>query len=220
MLRSGRQVRSFSTSQAAYLDLSNLYSKLTSWRRKSPAAPVADPTAKGEDMVADDGIAVNARPRKLKIIGQPPNVADQWPEVKEFAEFTAWPTNHYKRDLQASEIDSALKLLSLENGTFQSIKQKFESFKSVSEQLKIAIPDPVLNSVKSVAELRDYLIDHSRPFDERQPDALYLDPKDFVGTNIIIEDPVAERKLEKKRMNELVAKARQARKQAADALMH
>lgn len=210
--------RNFSTSRAAQVDLSNLYSKLTSWRRKTPATPVVDPTAKSEKEVSDEGVSSGAKPRKLQVIGQPPKVEDSWPEVKEFAEFTPFPTNHYKRDLQASDIDRVFSELSLSE-SLGSIQQKFDSFKAVSQKLKIAIPDPVLTQVNTISELKDYLIEHSRAFDERQPDAIYLDQKDFIGTNVTIEDPVAERKAEKKRLNELVSKARQARKQAADELM-
>lgn len=208
---------SFSTSSTRQVDLSNLYSKLTGWRRKTPKEAPVDPTKVRESERSDTGMHTDSKPRKLEILGQPKKVEEDWPEVQQYAEFTPWPTNQHRKDLTKEQIASVLN--SIKDLDFRNIEARFAAVKSISEQLSLAIPDAVFTKLNSTADLENHLHKSAVPFDERQPDAVYLNPEDFVGLNITLSDPVAERRSRKRRTHEVIKEAKAAQKRATDELM-
>lgn len=207
----------FSSSSAAQLDLSSLYNKLTGWRRKTPSNNVVDPTLSKDAERSDESMPADSKPRRLKVIGKPKDIADEREAIKEFIEFSAWPTNHHRRDLKESEIDDALT--QVQGFDFANIDSRFQALKQVTEKLKVAVPDSVLSTIFTADDFRAHLLRSARVYDERQPDAIYLSPEDYIGTNIVISDPAAERKATKQRKHELVQKAREQQKRKADEIM-
>lgn len=211
------QRATFSSSSVAQLDLSSLYNKLTGWRKKTPSNIVIDPTLIRDDERSDESMPAESKPRKLKVIGKPKDIAEEREAIKEFVEFSAWPTNHHRRDLKEPDIDNALA--QVRNFDFADITSRFQAVKQVTESLRIAVPDPVISTLSSADEFRTHLLRSARVYDERQPDAIYLSPEDYLGTNIVISDPTAERKAMRQKKHELLRKARVLQKGEADEIM-
>lgn len=191
------RMRSFSTSRAYKLGLSDIYNSFSRWRTPKSRPKVNDPTqdATKTDMTED------SQPVKLRVIGAPPRLEDEWPQVEQYARFNAWPTSHHNSALTKESIDTVLA--SVSNTDLANIETRLEVLKSISKQTDIAIPDHALEKVSDVTSLRRHLLDASKRFDERRPDAVYFDAAEYAGTNVVFHDTVHERRSRKARLEKL-----------------
>ena len=206
--------RSFSSTRAARIDLAGLYSRVSRWRSKEPAHAVVDPTKeatpKGE--IAEDGL-----PQDLRIVGLPRKLEEDWPSVKQYAEFVAYPTNHFKHDLKQTDIDASLQKVT--ESEISSLMTRLDAIKKVSTELNIAVPDHALAKISSLAEFRQYLVGASKLYDEKRPDAVYFNPEEFSDLNITFHEDLKERIELKLRMQELNKEAVEKAKEATSSLL-
>lgn len=208
-------VRYFSTSSRRCIGFSDLFKNLTSWKQPKKVSKVVDPTKQG-DSASNESIPEDSEPRKLKMLGKSYNIQKDWPKVEKFTQYSAWPTNLYRSELTADNIEHALQAAFPEgDASVADIFKRFAGIKEITKTLNIAIPDSEFSSFKTVNNVKEHLLSVSRKYDERQPDAVYLDAKDFVGTNITLSDPVMERRSRKERYQKLLKEARKARREQA-----
>lgn len=103
---------------------------------------------------------------------------------------------------------------------FDDIKTRFLVFKQIQRELDIQIPDPELSRIGSAEMLFEYFLDkvHGvKRFNPKEPNAIYLDPQEFIGTNITLKNgglsDAEVRKLKKQRWRELVKEAKSKQEQ-------
>lgn len=160
--------------------------------------------------------------RKLRILGAPV-VEDAWQTEKVKFAFRPWPLQQTNKDRTSEDVTAAIANLSVAdiNASFSSIDEKFSFVKNIGKELRVSIPDPVVSRLNSVAEFQAYLCENvvDREFDERQPDAIYLDAKDFEGTNISIKDAITERYNKKQKFRDALRQAKREEKRTQDELI-
>ena len=205
----GVTTRSFTTAHARY-GLADIYDRVKNWRKAPAPEKLYDPV---KEETADDGIPEDSTPVKLRVLGMPKNNKADWDSVKDVASFTAWPTSYHRSDLSTEQIESAVAA-AFGSADLSNLSQRFQAIKSLSESLNLAIPDSVLSKVESTQDAVEYLKSVARPYNEKTPDAVYLNAEDFKDTNITISDPAAERKARRKHYKSLVRQARQAEEQS------
>lgn len=211
--------RNLSTSRRN-LGLSDLYSRLTNWGKTSsePAASkkkLFDPT-KEKDSRARDELPEDSQPRKLRVLGKPRNPETDLKWVKAKFTFDAWPTNLCKKSLTTDKIVAAVGAHPID---YKDLNARFEAFKQISKSLGVAIPDRVLTTCDSPELLKAYLQSVSREYDEKQPDAIYLDRKEFQGLNITIEPTPKERRAVIKKTKQLIREAQKAQEKKTESLL-
>ncbi|PRT56819.1 hypothetical protein B9G98_04439 [Wickerhamiella sorbophila] len=211
LVKSGRL---FSTSASVYV-FEGMYDRMMYWRKSKSEKKLHDPT---KDTKAQEDLPEDTKPRRLRMLGKPKDPKEDWESVKEFAEFQAWPTRFHRSDMTSGQIESAVSS-AFAGVEFSNISQRFEAVKKLSQELQIAIPDAVLSRTTSKEYITGYLESVARPFDEKMPDAIYLNPEDFQGTNITISDPVAERKERRRRYAQLLQDAKRAQNEKAKELL-
>lgn len=161
----------------------------------------------------------------LRVLATPPDPEIEWNKKKNGFEVNPWPLRYNNAKLSSEEVDSALKT------AFQSVFQKdgadeatlashsladlnlrFKFVKEVSRILDIAIPDKVLSTSITIGGIKQYLHDNvvGVQFDEKNPEAIYLDPKNYQGLNISFYDKKAEISKQKQRFTEAYQQAKQA----------
>lgn len=195
----------------------NLYQKVMSWRKpKLTEKDLRDPS---KDITSTEDIPEDSAPRDLRVLGRPPDVAEGFEEIKDKVAFSPWPTRHHRYDLTASDISRAVNDAFRNADDVHNLQTRFAAVKSVSKALNVGIPDHVLTSMRSVDDLKSYLKSIACPYDERQPDAIYLRKEDFVGTNITLVDVVADRRSRKARYEEMLKKARELQQENTEKLL-
>lgn len=207
--------RYFGTTPRRQVGITDFFKNMTAWKQPKQVPRAADPTKQG-DSASNESIPEDSAPRKLRILGKPHNINHDWPKIENFTRYSAFPTNMYRSELTADSIAEAVaKAFPEGDASVVDISKRFAGIKDLTKHLKVAIPDSVFSSVRTVNDIKDHLRSVSRKFDEKRPDAVYLDAKDFVGTNITISDPVVERRSRKQRYQELLNAARKARREQA-----
>lgn len=204
-------MRRFSTSTARKLDLSGLYNQIKRWREPKKKPTVSDPT-KTKSETAE--IIENSMPTKLRIIGQPKRIEDEWHLVDGVAQFEAWPTNFHSKTTTVNLIETRLE--QVQDADIKDLSKRLETLKKVCLDLKTAIPDPYLAQITDVSSLKACLLKSVEEFDELRPDAVYFKPEDFEGTSVVFEDTVKLRKTRKARMEALYKEALANREKPAE----
>lgn len=72
------------------------------------------------------------------------------------------------------------------DGDLREISTRFRVAKQFQELVGWVLPDRVLTTVTSTAALAQAYVAEVRVRNEKLPDAIYLDPKEFEGTNVRI----------------------------------
>ncbi|KAG7927175.1 hypothetical protein KL925_002546 [Ogataea polymorpha] len=94
---------------------------------------------------------------------------------------------------------------------------RFKLLKEVQIKFGTSIPDIKLSQLDSFDKIERYLLDKLDPksqlFNEKLPDAVYLDPKEFEGTNITVGEYVFESQ-KRKEIRNLYQKAKNAEQKA------
>lgn len=164
----------------------------------------------------------------LRVLATPPDPEIEWNKKKNGFEVNPWPLKYNNARLTSQEVDSALKTAfqSTFNGSeaqaadgadlasysLSDLNLRFQFAKEVSRVLDIAIPDKVLSTSITIGKIKQYLDDKvvGVQFDEKNPEAIYLDPKNYQGLNITFYDKKADISKQKQRFTEAYQKARQA----------
>lgn len=206
--------RLFSTT-ASTRAVASIYDRILNWRKPKEEKVLHDPT---KDSKVQEDLPEDSKPRRLKMLGKPKDPQEDWEKVKGVAVFEAWPTRYHRSDLTVAEIETSVTA-AFSGVDFSNLSQRLDAIKKISAELKLAIPDTVLSRATSQESVTEYLQSVARPFDEKIPDAIYLNPEDFVGTNITISDPVAESKERRKRYKQLLRDAKVAQEAKAKELL-
>ena len=93
-----------------------------------------------------------------------------------------------------------------------NLDSRFAYMESVMHDLGVAIPDQVLSTLTTINDVQNYYLTKvvAIQFNEKLPDAIYLDPNDFEGMNITIVDVAQERREKRAKWKSLLKEAKQA----------
>jgi RNase H-fold protein (predicted Holliday junction resolvase) len=201
--------------------------------RKEQAAPV--PSTKKlikdiEERESRNEVSLK-EPVDLEVIGLPPRDYSVWTE-EERNGFTveAFPISQVNSELTGEQVQAALvkayneinaaavESISEEiaSKTFEDFNARLQFLKSVEKTLKTAVSDSKiieLDSIQAIANhFNNFVI--GRQFNEKEPDAIYLNPEDFKGTNItLVDESLSTKKAKSKTWDRLVEQARKAQEE-------
>lgn len=156
-----------------------------------------------------------AGPVELDVLGAP--VVDTWSEEEraQFA-FKAFPIAKHNAELTIEEVESVLgssykQVYGSEGQDLgQDLNKRFAYLKAVMQGLNTAIPEKYIIQFGSVEDVRTYFAGKvvGIEFNEKEPEAIYLNPEDFKGTNITLVDVVKSKKERKQKWDDLINQAR------------
>lgn len=157
----------------------------------------------------------------LRVLGKPPKDTT-WEELEapKWA-FQPWPTAQNNKKLKLRTVQIALAhaakqhIAGFEKGSdlmaasLQDLTTRFNFIKEITPRLNVSIPDAVLTKATNVGDIFNYLEANvvGREFDEKQPDAVYLNPDEFEGLNVTFVDHGAESAKQAKKFKKLLDKA-------------
>lgn len=228
--------RAFHTSKPACLDLLGFLRSRKQQPGVAPAAPKPEKTSKViediEGRAARNEVSEKLVPVELEVIGLPEEDRS-WEEFVaanggQF-EVGAFPTGQVNAELTAEAVEAAVGKAYAEvvlggDSSADSLPADWQAaevadlttrmrfLSHIQLALRTAIPDPQLALLASPAAVHAYFATKvvGRRYNEKEPDAIYLDPKDFEGTNIrIVDAPLSKRQQEAK-WQALVEDARKA----------
>ncbi|ANB11360.1 hypothetical protein AWJ20_4166 [Sugiyamaella lignohabitans] len=186
-----------------------------------------------KELESGESEVVSDKRVKLRVLGAPPK-DESWEQERNQFEVNAWPLKATAPELQETQVTEALqnaynKHFTSSNDTSASyldqslddLNLRFSYTKEVSRELSVIIPDAVLSKVQTIGDVYEYLTTKvaGRRYDENQPEAIYLDPKEFEGLNITIRDAISEKRNKKLRFKEALAGARNAEKARQEELL-
>lgn len=231
VLKTAGAARAFHTTRPAALDLFSFFRG----SNKTPAAlkPVAaEKPKKTKALLAEleAGDATDARERstaaRLDVIGAPA-ADDSWArEHNGFSMAGAFPVHTHKPELDMETVTAAIAEAAgvelaagadeasirgaLAAHALPEFGARLAFVAAVSRALGVAVPDSRLAALVDAAALRDHFAAHVAGvhYNPREPDAIYLNPADYEGSNITILPTPATKADRKKRWNKLVAEAR------------
>ncbi|KAF5103312.1 hypothetical protein D0Z03_000233 [Geotrichum reessii] len=198
--------------------------------RKEQVAPV--PSTKKlikdiEERESRNEVSIK-EPVDLEVIGLPPRDYSVWTE-EERNGFTvdAFPINQVNSELTAEQVQAALvktyneinatavESISDEvaSKTFQDFNARLQFLKSVEKTLKTAVSDAKIIELDSIQAIINHFNNFviGRQFNEKEPDAIYLKPEDFKGTNItLVDESLSAKKAKSKVWESLVEQAKKA----------
>ncbi|VVT54033.1 uncharacterized protein SAPINGB_P003873 [Magnusiomyces paraingens] len=163
---------------------------------------------------------------KLEVIGLP-NTDESWSfENNGFSLAEAFPINTVAPTLDLAQVATAIRVAAgintdTNNDSIEWMKSvslldfgtRLDFTKRVARELGVAIPDSRLAEIVDAHDLYNYFETFVAGvhFNPKEPDAIYLDPKDYEGTNITILPKPLSKGEQKKKWGRLVAQARKAR---------
>lgn len=207
-------------------------------RKEQPGlAPVkkAEATSKVikdiEEREARNEKSKNLEPVELEVIGMPPEDLS-WEEQRNGFEVKGFPIRAVNPNVTGPQVDAALyrayaevvlgQKLDAAAGEGNSIPAEWvqaeitdltvrlEVLKHVMLSLNTAIPDSKLVELSTLGALQTYFSTKviGRQFNDKEPDAIYLNPADFEGTNITVLDAPVSKKAARAKWQKLVDDAR------------
>ena len=106
--------------------------------------------------------------------------------------------------------ESPISLESFESINLNDLYQRFIFIKQVQIKFGIEISDLKLTQLNNLLKLKNHLVRELNPskieLNEKLPNAIYLNPEEFIGTNISIGDHIFE-KQKSKHFKKLIKKA-------------
>lgn len=206
-------------------------------RKEQPGlAPVkAESTSKVikdiEERQSRNEMSKNLDPVELEVIGLPVEELE-WNETQRNGfEVNAFPIHQVNPEVTQQEVDVALYNAYSEvvlknpssadnitipaewvNTEITDLTVRLQFLKHIMKALNTAIADNKLVDLSSINALQGYFSTKAigRKFNEKEPDAIYLDPNDFKGTNITILDAPISKKERLAKWQQLVEEARKA----------
>lgn len=236
--------RSFHTSRQSNLDLFSFFRSRKEKEQALSQTQPAVKTESTKNVIknieareAANEVSKTLKPVELDVIGQPPAKDAEWEDVKNgFSVENAFPINTVSPDVDLELVKSTIFRLSrptkadaaAENAAAPEGEEwmkkidlfdfhtRFLFVKSVSKALNIAVPDNQLGTLVDAHALYKYFSTKvaGHKYDPKRPDAIYLDPKEFEGTNITIVKKELSKGQEEKKWKQLVEKAKQAEEEA------
>lgn len=205
-------------------------------RKEQPGlAPVkkAEATSKVikdiEEREARNEKSKNLEPVELEVIGMPPEDVS-WEEQRNGFEVKGFPIKAVNPQVTGPQVDAALYQAYAEvvlgqkpdgavdssipaewvNAEISDLSTRLEVLKHVMVSLNTAIPDSKLVELSTLGALQTYFSTKviGRQFNDKEPDAIYLNPADFEGTNITVLDAPLSKKATRAKWQKLVDDAR------------
>lgn len=220
-----RQCRSFSSSSLKY--------SILDYFRSKPSTPaVAQPSTK-EVMKKAEQSEVSLE--KIPIIGKRNKLRDElWKTRMNGFEVNSWiPEKSVYTELIASDsnIEPTVVIKNLllktyndklsanldavtEDITLNDLQKRFELIKQIQLDFGVKISDYELTTLNSLTKVEKYLnkkLLNPTRFNEKEPNAIYLDEDAFKGTNVSIKSYVSEA-LKEKKFNALLRQAKKLEK--------
>lgn len=242
MIQSQQQQRSLHITRPAQLDLFSFFRSRK--EKEQVLAPKPQKTASLlkdiEQREASGETPQTLKPVELEVIGLP--VEDRFWDAEQngFSMEGAFPISSISPDVSLEAVKSTIYNISQNNATPENtpnsssipegtewMKQidlldfntRFQFVKAVSRALNIAVPDSQLANIVNAEALYTYFSTQvaGYHYDPKRPDAIYLNPEEFEGTNItILPKPLSPKQREEK-WQHLVEEAKNAEEQAARA---
>ncbi|ODQ66647.1 hypothetical protein NADFUDRAFT_50558 [Nadsonia fulvescens var. elongata DSM 6958] len=167
----------------------------------------------------DENLAVD-----LEVIGEPAKV-DTWRYEMNGFKIKQWKNKPENRLALRNQVEAEAAVKASFKGItkkdqaaeisldyqLDDLLQRFNFVKSFTIQTGVTIPDHILSKVQTPRDLVRYLNSSviGVNFDEKSPKAIFLDQKDWEGTNVTIIDTDKERKIKNDNWKELVRKAKE-----------
>lgn len=230
--------RSFHNSQNLNLDLFSFFRSRKEKEQAIQQKPVKSTKSVIQDIESREAASETSetlKPVELEVIGAPPAKDASWAEESNgFTVDNAFPINTVSPAVDLELVKATIYRLSQKKPAADAELQvpegldwmkkielidfpsRFFFVKAVSKALNIAVPDNQLGSILDAHALYSYFATKvaGHHYDPKRPDAIYLDPKDFEGTNISIAPKTLTKAQEQKKWNKLVEQAKAAEEEA------